>query len=176
VPVLIVDETHISPEDDVESRLLALVGAAASSVRLNIYGFSYVPLIDLLIQKHQAGVLVIVVCDHTQAEGTYEKPQLQRLVDAGIEVVITTSPTGAIDHEKVVLTDTEVPAALTGFGSYNFTASAEKERNTFSVRSDAALIAQFLANWQASYEYGKAHHPEWQLTPSGNGPPTPSSS
>lgn len=157
--VLIRDETYFAPYDDVSGALVRLAGEASRSIHIDVYGFTYVPLMDELIAAHKAGVAVNVVADHSQAEGTAEKPQLQRLVDAGIDVLIGTSSRGAIDHSKYIVID----GAIVGFGSFNFSASAESQDNTFSIRSDAGLVAAFLANWQRVHDDAYGKHPEWQL-------------
>ena len=159
MPITRVDETHFAPYDDVPTRLLALVNSATTEVLIDVYGFTFAPLMDALIAKHQAGVLVRCVCDHSQAEGAAEKVQLQRLVDAGIEVLIGVSIHGAIDHSKYLVVD----RATVGFGSFNFSASAEQQDNTFAVRNDADLVAWFVANWQRVHDDAAGKHPEWQL-------------
>ena len=163
MPVIIRDETHFAPYDDPASVIVSLAHSAVRSIHIDIYGFTYVPLMDELIAAHARGVTVNIVADHTQAEGTAEKPQLQRLVDAGIAVLIGTSSRGAIDHSKYLVID----EAVVGFGSFNFSDSARAQDNTFSVRSDAGLVASFLANWQRVHDDAAGKHPEWQLAPSG---------
>jgi phosphatidylserine/phosphatidylglycerophosphate/cardiolipin synthase-like enzyme len=145
----------------VSDALVALANEATTSIHIDVYGFTYVPLMDVLIAKHQAGVTVNVVADHSQAEGTAELPQLQRLVSAGIEVLIGVSSRGGIDHSKYLVVDDRV----VGFGSFNFSLSAESQDNTFSIRSDAGLVAAFLANWQKVHDDASGKHPEWQLKP-----------
>jgi phosphatidylserine/phosphatidylglycerophosphate/cardiolipin synthase-like enzyme len=169
-PVVVRDETHFAPYDDVPAALVSLASSAGHSIHIDIYGFTYAPLMDALISARQRGVAVRVVADHTQAEGTAEKPQLQRLVDAGIEVLVGTSSRGAIDHSKYILVDADLgaaaPESCVGYGSFNFSASAESQDNTFSIRSDAGLVAAFLANWQRVHDDAAGKHPEWQLEPS----------
>lgn len=162
MPVIVRDETHFAPYDDPASVIVALAESATASIHIDIYGFTYGPLMDALIASHQGGVTINIVADHTQAEGLAEKPQLQRLVDAGIDVLIGTSSRGAIDHSKYLVVDREV----VGFGSFNFSDSARAQDNTFSVRSDAGLVAAFLANWQRVHDDAAGKHPEWQLSPS----------
>lgn len=153
------------------TQLVALAKSATVSIHIDIYGFTYVPLMDALIAQHGAGVKVNIVADHSQAEGTAEKPQLQRLVDAGIPVLITTSSRGGIDHSKYVVIDGELgaadPVSCVGFGSFNFSASAESQDNTFAIRNEASLVSTFLANWQKVYDDGVGKHPDWQLSPTG---------
>lgn len=169
MPVIVKDETHFAPYDDVASVLLALAHQATESIHIDIYGFTYGPLMDELIAAHQRGIHVRVVADHTQAEGTAEKPQLQRLVNAGIEILVGTSSRGAIDHSKYLIVDGDLgpqaPESCVGFGSFNFSESARAQDNTFSVRSDAGLVAAFLANWQRVHDDAAGKHPEWQLAP-----------
>ncbi len=162
MPVTITDATYFAPYDDVPTALVGLVNGALRSIHIDIYGLTYPPLMDALIAAHQRGVTVNIVADHTQAEGRAEKPQLQRLVDAGIAVLVGTSSRGAIDHSKYVVVDTNV----VGFGSFNFSASAEAQDNTFSVRSDAGLVSAFLTNWQQVHDDAAGKHPEWQVQPS----------
>ena len=168
--VLVRDETHFAPYDDPASVIVALAESATASIHIDIYGFTYGPLVDALIARHAAGVRVNVVADHTQAEGRAERPALQRLVDAGIDVLVGTSSRGAIDHSKYLVIDGELgaaaPESCVGFGSFNFSESARAQDNTFSVRSDAGLVAAFLANWQRVHDDAAGKHPEWQVQPS----------
>lgn len=170
MPAIVRDATFFAPYDDVASQLVALAHSATSSIHIDIYGFTYGPLMDALITAHQRGVNVHVVADHSQAEGTAERPAIQRLVDAGIDVLITVSSRGAIDHSKYLLVDAELgiaaPQSAVGFGSFNFSESATKQDNTFSVRNDAQLVAAFLANWQQVHDDGVGKHPEWQVAKS----------
>lgn len=165
--VSILDVTLWSPDDDCEGQTVAFAEGATASFHVNAYGFSYAPLMDALIAAHGRGVHVACLCDHTQAAGRSERPQLQRLVDAGIEVVITASRTGAIDHEKVLIRDGELgaahPSSCVLFGSFNFSLSAQQQDNYIALRNDAGLVARYLANWQEIY--AQPRHPDWQLAP-----------
>lgn len=159
--VLTYYKTTFAPYDvpDPAHHILDLVHSAAHEIHIDIYGFTWPPLMDALIAAHQALVDVQIVADHTQAEGTAEKPQLQRLVNAGIPVLIGTSSRGAIDHSKYIVVD----QAVVGFGSFNFSQSALAQDNTFTETNDAAMVATFLANWQRVYDDAYGKHPEWQL-------------
>lgn len=156
-----------SPGEDVRDQAIVFIRSARSSVHLNVYGLADPLVVDALIERHGSGCVVAVVCDHTQAEGPADKVQLQRCVDAGIEVVITTSPTGAIDHEKVIIVDVVNgvlhDSSAAWWGSYNLSQSAQKQRNYGERDNDPGMVAKFWADWQASHDYGVAHHPEWQL-------------
>lgn len=143
----------LSPGQDIKSAAAAFAVSAQSELLVNCYGLSDVAIVGALIALNLAGKRVVVVVDRTQAGGPADQAQLPKLVAAGIEVVITTSPTGAIDHEKVMVRDRSV----VWYGSYNFSASAQSQRNYAVTDDDPAFVVPFLADWQASYDWGKAH-------------------
>jgi phosphatidylserine/phosphatidylglycerophosphate/cardiolipin synthase-like enzyme len=161
VSVLTYYRTTFAPYDvpDPAQHILSLVGSATSEILIDIYGFTWQPLMDALIAAFARGVSVRIVADHTQAEGRAEKPQLQRLVNAGLEVLIGTSSRGAIDHSKYLVVDKTV----VGFGSFNFSTSALAQDNTFTETNDANMVPVFIANWQRVYNDAVRKHPEWQL-------------
>jgi phosphatidylserine/phosphatidylglycerophosphate/cardiolipin synthase-like enzyme len=144
---------QFSPGQDIRSAAAAFVDAAQTEILVNCYGFSDPAMVDALIMRHSAGCHVSVVVDKTQAGGPADVPQLARLTAFGIVVVITSSPTGAIDHEKVMIRD----RSTAWWGSYNFSQSAQKQRNYAEVDDDPAVVAQFLADWTASHDWGVAH-------------------
>ena len=175
--VLTYYRTTFAPYDvpDPARHILELVDGARSAIRIDIYGFTWPPLMDALIAAYGRGVDVRIVADHTQAEGTAEKPQLQRLVDAGIGVLIGTSSRGAIDHSKYLVVD----GTTVGFGSFNFSASALAQDNTFTETNDGAMVTTFLTNWQRVHDDAEGKHPDWQLpvsTAGGGSPSTASAS
>lgn len=170
-PVLTFYSTSFAPYDtpDPATVLLEMTAAATASVQIDIYGLTFPPLMDALIAAHQRGVHVQIVADHSQSAGTHERPQLQRLVDAGIELVIGVSARGGIDHSKYLLIDAALgvmaPQSCVAFGSFNFSVSALSQDNTLTKTNDAAMVASFLANWQQVYSDAVSRHPEWQISP-----------
>jgi PLD-like domain len=142
-----------SPGQDIRTVAAAFVAATQTEILVNCYGLSDPGIVDALLALRAAGKHVSVVVDKTQAGGPADVPQLARLTAAGIEVVITSSPTGAIDHEKVMVRD----RSTTWWGSYNFSQSAQKQRNYAEQDDDPAIVAQFLADWTASHAWGVAH-------------------
>jgi phosphatidylserine/phosphatidylglycerophosphate/cardiolipin synthase-like enzyme len=170
MPVIVRDETHFAPYDDPATVLVDLADSATRSIHIDIYGFTYGPLMDALISAHANGIDVRIVADHSQSAGAAERVQLQRLVDAGIDVLVGTSSRGGIDHSKYIVIDGDLgpsdPRSVVGFGSFNFSESARAQDNTFSVRNDAGLVAAFMANWQRVHDDAFDKHPEWQVAPS----------
>ena len=159
--VLTFYKTVFAPYDDPDpaTELVNAVAGARSEVLIDIYGFTYGPLMDALIAAHQRGVAVRIVADHSQAEGTAEKPQLQRLANAGIDLVIGTSSRGGIDHSKYIVTD----GSQVIFGSFNFSQSALAQDNTVTITNDGAMVQVFRANWQQVHDDAAGKHPEWQV-------------
>ena len=112
------------------------------------YGFTLVPMIDDLIAAHNKGVPLHIFLDHTQSEGTMQKPLVQRLVDSGIEVTIGTSPAGSkyICHTKgLVSNDNPV---WCWEGSTNFSQSAWNQVNTAMVFSSQQWYDNFVAQFK----------------------------
>lgn len=169
--VLTFYKTVFAPYDDPDpaNELVNGVAASTSEIKIDIYGFTYRPLMDALIAAHSRHEGVHIVADHTQAEGTAEKPELQRLVDAGIDLVVGTSSRGGIDHSKYIVIDGKTVI----FGSFNFSQSALAQDNTVTITNDGAMVTTFLANWQRVHDDAAGKHPEWQLSPSASQPVVP---
>ena len=93
------------------------------------YGFTLVPMIDELIGVHKRGKKLHLYLDHTQASGKAETVDVDRLVHAGVEVTIGTSPVrGLICHTKGVVVDGVHPWCWEG--SVNFSNNGFSQVNT----------------------------------------------
>jgi phosphatidylserine/phosphatidylglycerophosphate/cardiolipin synthase-like enzyme len=172
MPITRTRTLFLSPDDDCHAALLAAARSATKSLHVLIYGFTLPDLVDVLIQKQHAGLSVGVVVDHTQASGATQEPLMQRLVDAGVPVTITTSH-GAIMHEKCLLVDLELGAdhnaSLAVYGSWNFSRGANKQANHLQSDNDPSICAAFWQQYQQMQQYGVAHCP--QLSPRGASAP-----
>jgi phosphatidylserine/phosphatidylglycerophosphate/cardiolipin synthase-like enzyme len=165
---------YVSPADNVHDALLAVAQAATVSLYMSIYGFTLDDLAEVFIAKHQAGLQVGIVADRSQAAGPAERAILQKLVNAGVPVTIATAPTGAINHEKVLLVDLELGAdhnqSFAVYGSFNFSFGAAKQENHLQTDNDPSVCAYLWKQYQETEAHGKLH-PEWQLVP--QVPPVP---
>ena len=151
--------TLCSPKDDVQGEILKEVGAADHTILMLIYGFHLPALTDLLIAKHKAGVNVQCILDLTQSKGKAEEGEVQRLVDAGVDVTIGTSPVHhAIMHEKGFCLD----GMRTITGSYNFSQSAAGQVNhcDFVYSNDRALW--FMQMFNNLHDWIEANEPDCQ--------------
>lgn len=130
-----------TPAEECESRIAGEIDRAESSIRVQAYGFTSLPIIHALQQAAGRGVEVLVILDKAN-ERKYSGATL--LEAGGIPVWIDFEPT--IAHNKVIVID----GHLTIGGSYNYTASAQKrnaENVTFTESSEIAR--QFTANWDS---------------------------
>lgn len=142
-------ETGFSPFDDCKKMLLDFVSSAQSKIRIADYSFNMDELVELLIEKKQAGLDVELILDKSQSGGGTEIPEIKKLKDAGVSYVIGTSEKHRIMHLKVVIVDD----AAVGFGSYNFTEVAELESNVFHIEYDENLAAAFSNDWNRTYTF-----------------------
>jgi hypothetical protein len=105
-------------------------------------------MIDEILKNNSSGAPYHIYLDLSQSTGSAEKPQIARLVEAGIEVTVGTSPAGTsyITHTKGV-TCADLPVPWCWEGSVNFSASGWLQVNTamffHSQEWHAAFVAQF---------------------------------
>lgn len=154
-------DMRFSPFDQTTTPFLALVERAKHSIFIVIYGFTLRPLVDLLIAKHESGVEVGIILDHSQSEGKAEREQVQRLLDAGVPLLIGTSPShGQILHSKfAVVDDVDVET-----GSWNFSASASEQSNTMMlIEGHPNVGAIFLRHYDRLRAVILAHEHQFQL-------------
>ncbi len=146
-------QTFFSPEDDTLAAFLKFVGSAQTLIRIADYSFNLVPLVDLLLTKHQAGVDVALVLDRTQAAGATEKPQLDRLKVAGIPFVVGTSTKHKIMHAKFCVVEQDWITS----GSWNYTAAASDEDNHLDLEHNETRAKWFLERWQEMWDWISAN-------------------
>jgi phosphatidylserine/phosphatidylglycerophosphate/cardiolipin synthase-like enzyme len=136
--------TYFAPWDDTTGKLIEYMQGATKSLFIVIYGFHLPKLTDLLIAKFEAGVEIGLILDHSQAAGVAERGEVQRLVEAGVPLLIGTSPVhGQILHSKFAVRDgLDVES-----GSWNYSISAAQQSNTMTFISDPAYAAGFLFHY-----------------------------
>lgn len=142
-------EVYFSPDDHVESRLLELIEGARTSVDVLALTFTLDSLSNALIAAANRGV---------QVRGVFEEGNA--LVDtgsdyyalrkAGLDVLLDGNP--GLMHHKVMIIDSETVV----FGSYNFTASAERRNDeNIVIVVDTELAGQFQAEFESIYSIAK---------------------
>lgn len=121
----------VTPYADGIKAFSAFLGSAQKTMRTMIYGATLQVFFDDVIAAKKNGIDVKCIFDHTQSAGVAEKPQIQRLLDAGWkdgqDFVIGTSPeAGQIIHIKA----TWIDGTHVEDGSLNYSPSAFKQINT----------------------------------------------
>lgn len=130
-----------TPAEQCEDRIASAIDQAESSIRVQAYGFTSLPIIHALQRAAGRGVEVLAILDKTN-ERKYSGATL--LEAAGIPVWIDYEP--AIAHSKVIVIDGHLVIG----GSYNYTAAAQKRNaeNVTFMESDE-LAREYLANWDS---------------------------
>ncbi len=154
--------TLFSPWDDTQQAFIDYINATQKSLYIVIYGFHLPLLTDTLIAKHAAGVEIGLILDHSQATGRAESGEVQRLVSAGIPLLVGTSPVhGQILHSKFAVRD----VAMVEFGSWNYSLSASQQSNTMTFITDPGYAAAFLQHYHRLHAFIMLH--DMVMQPSG---------
>lgn len=168
MPVIRYRHSYYTPGDDAKSVLDGLPAQAQHSIDVEIYGLTDLVLINGLIAAARRGVHVRVNNDRSQSAGPSDKAALQMLVDAGlpkIEVKVSESERGAIDHLKLLIMDGEDGAladtSAVAYGSYNFSDGAQRQDNIFVVTNDPGEVAQAMGKFGHDWTANKSRA-EWQ--------------
>lgn len=166
--------TLFAPFDQTAQEYLSFVASAKQSVYLLIYGFHLPPLTDLLIAKHKAGVTVNLILDHSQAEGRAESAEVQKLVDAGVPLLIGTSPVHhQILHTKATIIDEHAVES----GSWNYSLSASAQSNTLTFVDDHDYARAYLDHWHKIHGFVALHdmvyQPQGAVAAQDDEPPDP---
>src|SRR5436853_1540339 len=108
------------------------------------FGFTLVPMVDALIQRKDR---LHIYVDNSQAGGVMAKPQIQRLVNAGVEVTLGTSTAGSryICHSKCLVCRHPDGSSWCGEGSVTFSESGWHQVNTVMVFYSKAWAAAVIA-------------------------------
>lgn len=133
-------EVYFSPRGGCTEAIVRELGNAQSSVLVQAYSFTSVPIAKALVAAHQRGVRVEVVLDSSQKSGKYSEADF--LPNMGIPTRLDGQH--AIAHNKVMIIDNRVVIT----GSFNFTRSAETSNaeNLLVIR-DAVLAERYATNW-----------------------------
>ncbi|MGP6190153.1 MAG: phospholipase D-like domain-containing protein [Vulcanimicrobiaceae bacterium] len=161
-------------QTQIDCYLLPEDGAAARAVFLQhlkdpyemwiiAYSFTLVPMIDEIIANNQVGDPYHIYVDLSQSSGKAEKPQLQRLVDAGVEVTIGTSPAGTayITHTKGICCNDSPPWCWEG--SVNFSASGWLQVNTAMFFHSTQWRDEFVQQFNTLRDYAWTNLRQYQL-------------
>ncbi len=125
-------QCFLLPDDGAEAQALFLQHLKDPyEMWIIAYSFTLTPMIDEIIANNSPPGLIHIYLDYSQSTGRAEAPQVQRLVDAGVEVTIGTSPVGTqyICHTKGIVCD-DRPQPWCWEGSVNFSLGGWHQVNT----------------------------------------------
>ncbi len=130
-----------SPKGGCTEAVVKELDAAKSTVLVQAYSFTSVPIAKALVDAYKRGVKVEVILDKSQRTEKYSSADF--VLHAGIPTRI--DPQHAIAHNKIMVIDGEVVIT----GSFNFTKAAETNNaeNLLVIR-DNALADKFTTNWK----------------------------
>ena len=152
-------KTLFAPFDDTTQAFLDFVSGAQKSLDINIYGFHLPALTDMLIAKHKAGVHVSLILDHSQEAGKAEQSEVQKLLDAGVPLLIGTSPVhGQILHSKFTVVD----GRAVEHGSWNYSLSASLQSNDMHFVEHVEYASAYLAHHNAIRSFILLHEMAYQ--------------
>ncbi len=136
-----------TPGNDCESKIVEVIDAASTQIKVQAYVFTSGPIIHALQRAAGRGVEVLVILDKVNNR-RYSAATL--LESSGIPVWIDDEP--AIAHNKVMVVDRHIVIG----GSYNYTKSA-KDRNAENVTfiESPAIATEFSENWDARLKVSK---------------------
>jgi phosphatidylserine/phosphatidylglycerophosphate/cardiolipin synthase-like enzyme len=138
-------ENYFSPEDTIDTRLVALVGSAKKSVHILAYSFTLDRLADALIKAGKNGVEIRGVFD-ADSTADNQGADFAQLKKSGLDVRL--DGLEGLMHQKVLIIDGETVM----FGSYNFTASAENRNDeNVLILKDPALAESFEQAFERIY-------------------------
>jgi len=146
------------PSINCQKALTDLIAKAKHKIHIAIFMFTDRTIADALIAAHARGVEVRIVCDQMEAATTSMKIELDRLVQNGIDVKITTKQK-ALMHNKMMVVDDRYVAT----GSYNWTLRAQKNNDENLVIIDGKEVASsfetFVFERVLNYETLRGHNP-----------------
>lgn len=139
-------ENYFSPDDGVGRRILDLLKGAESSIYFLAFSFTTDDFAETIVRKAREGLSIAGVMDEGQIKSN-TGGEYDRFKQAGLLVYIDGNPGNM--HHKVFIIDERIVI----FGSYNFSASAERRNDeNVLIVFDPEFAAQFVQEFWRIYE------------------------
>jgi hypothetical protein len=137
-------EALFSPLGGVQSRIVAEIDKARSSIDIAIYSFTADSIREALLRAKDRGVAIRIVADTSQASNSGgEIPTLQQ---AGFQIKLMTGLAQGIMHHKYLIVDGETLCT----GSYNWSRNAEEFNfENMVLIQGSPVIRDFQSNFEA---------------------------
>ncbi len=139
-------------EEDLLERALELISGAERCVYVAAYGFDLQDLADALIDAHNRGVVVRIVCEGDRFFSADPDDPYARMYAAGIPIVPDDEP-DALTHDKFIVVD----SAVVWTGSANFTQNGFFLNNNNVVVISSPEVARAFADQFTQMFYGAFH-------------------
>lgn len=141
---------YFSPHGGCTEAVVAALKAARSTIHVQAYSFTSVPIAQALIDAHRRGVKVHVVLDKSQRGEKYTSATM--LKNAGVDCAIDAKH--SIAHNKVMVIDGTTVIT----GSFNFSMAAEKSNaENLLVIPDAELAKKYMSNWEMHRQHSEVY-------------------
>ena len=138
-------EVYFSPDDHAARRIAALLRGARNSIHVMAYSFTANDFGDILRQKAQDGLTVTGVMDESQIKAN-TGTEYESFNQLGLQIYPDGNP--GLMHHKVFIIDREIVIT----GSYNFTASAERNNDeNVLIFFDKQIAAFYMEDFQRFY-------------------------
>ncbi len=143
-------EVHFSPQGGCTETIVREIDAAQSSILIQAFSFTSVPIAKAVVEAHKRGVHVEVILDRSQKTEKYSEADY--LHNSGLPVLVDSEH--AIAHNKVMIIDGRTVIT----GSFNFTKQAEQSNaeNLLVIR-DKFLADQYTANWKLHADHSEEY-------------------
>lgn len=134
-------ENYFSPEARAAAHVARWMGAARQRVHFLAFSFTLDALGDTALQRARSGVEVGGVFESSGVANDFS--EFRRLKEGGLDVLLDGNPWNL--HHKVIVIDDRV----TIFGSFNFSASADRENDeNLLIVEDVGLARAFEEEYQ----------------------------
>jgi phosphatidylserine/phosphatidylglycerophosphate/cardiolipin synthase-like enzyme len=146
-------DVYYAPEDLPGDRLVALYHKAHRYIYVAVYGITFPPAVDALVNAKKRGLDVRILTDREKAKDPKQAIALETLRLAGIPVRVNLHD--ALMHLKQVVLDDEINAS----GSMNHTTSGHRYNDErLDVITDRSISVKarhkFLALWNDDTRFG----------------------
>ena len=141
-------EVCFSPKGGCTEAVVKKLNEAKSSVLVQAYSFTSVPIAKALVDAYKRGVKVNVILDRSQRTEKYSEVDFLK----NAEVTTYIDSQHAIAHNKIMVID----GVIVITGSFNFTKQAEiSNAENLLVIYSPELAAKYTANWKHHAEHSE---------------------
>ena len=143
-------EVYFSPKGGCTEAVVKELTAAQTTILVQAYSFTSVPIAKALVDAHKRGVKIEVILDKSQRTEKYSSADFVQ--HAGIPIQIDDKH--AIAHNKVMVIDGQTVIT----GSFNFTKAAEENNaeNLLVIR-DKEIADKYAANWKVHADHSEVY-------------------